>query len=131
MRIGKTANFQNVLRAFGEFFVDADVFLEDCCSVELGLGPVADFDVTSLCKRGDNLRRDAVDLPWIQSHSRGTVGAERVTCQARSRLSLSFSRRCAPSLFFSTSWPERRWLSPPTATSSMRGLRVRQSRGVR
>src|SRR5262245_24576259 len=91
MRIGKTTNFQDVLGALGELLVDADVLLEDRSGIELRLVAIADLDITRLCQRGDDLGRDGVDLPWIQSHSRGTVGSGRLTCKARSRLSLSFS----------------------------------------
>src|SRR5215468_7041893 len=103
MRVGKTANFENILGALGELFVDPDVLLEDRSGIELRLVVIADLDITRLRQRGDDLGRDAVDLPWIQSHSRGTVGSGRLTCKARSRLLRWFSRRCARSPFCSKS----------------------------
>jgi len=37
MRVGKAANFENVLGALGKLFVDPDVLLEDGSCVELRL----------------------------------------------------------------------------------------------
>src|SRR5215510_2310856 len=91
MRIGEATNFQDVLGALGELLVDPDVLLEDGRGIELRLVGIADLDITGLRQRGDDLGRDRVDLPWIQSHSRGTVGSGRLTCKARGSLSLSFS----------------------------------------
>src|SRR5207302_1093765 len=76
MRVRKPANLQDVLRALGQLLLDADVLLEDRCRIELGFVAVADLDITSLSKRSDDLGSDGVDLPWIQSHLRGTVGAK-------------------------------------------------------
>src|SRR5437899_12851609 len=70
MRIRKTTNFQDVLCALGQLPVDTDVLLEDRSCIELRLVAIADLDITGLHQRGDDLGRDGVDLPWIQSHSR-------------------------------------------------------------
>src|SRR5262245_8850558 len=95
MRVGKPANLQDVLGPFRQLFIDADVLLQHRRGVELGLVTVADFDITRLRKRGDDLRRNGVDLPWIQSHSRGTLGATRRTCKPRGTFSCSlFSSMC-------------------------------------
>src|SRR5690606_18983557 len=101
---------------------DADVLFEHGRRVELGLVPIRNLDITRLCQRRDDLGRDGVDLPWIQSHSRGTVGAATVTCKARSTFSCSLFQRCARSPFWSE-LPKRPSSSPQIVTSFMRAKR--------
>src|SRR5688572_4932374 len=83
MRVGQAADLEDVLRALGQFLVDADVFLEHGSRIQLGLVVVAHLDVTACCERSDDLRGDGIDLAWIQSHSRGTLGGTRGLCKVR------------------------------------------------